>query len=107
MSGYDERRKGMDSKLAHDSELKFKVTNRRNRLLGRWAGGEMGLTGQALDNYAVAVVKSDFEQPGDEDVFRKVMADLQENNITIDADQLRRKMSELLYEAERQVQDEA
>lgn len=107
MSGYDERKRGMDSKLSHDSELKFKVTNRRNRLLGLWAGGEMGLSGQALDSYAVSVIKSDFEQPGDDDVFRKVMGDLQEHGVAVDATELRRKMAELLFEAERQVQVEA
>ena len=77
MSGsFDDRRKGFESKWAHDAEMQFKIMARRNKLLGLWAAGEMGMSGEKADAYAKAVIASDFEEPGDEDVFRKVRGDL-------------------------------
>jgi hypothetical protein len=105
MSGsFDDRRKGFESKWAHDAEMQFKIMARRNKLLGLWAAGEMGLTGAKADAYAKAVIASDFEEPGDEDVFRKVRADLDKAKHSDHA--IRRKMADLLELAAEQVQNE-
>lgn len=106
MSGYDERQHAMESKLAHDSELRFKATNRRNRLLGEWAAEQIGLAGEPAEQYAKAVVMSDFEQPGDDDVVRKVLADFETGGVAIDKRQLRAKMAELKPIADRQIHDQ-
>ncbi|MEL7087891.1 MAG: DUF1476 domain-containing protein [Planctomycetota bacterium] len=103
MSGYDERQQAMDTKLAQDSEFRFKVTNRRNRLLGMWAAEQIGVADDAAEAYAKSVVMSDFEQPGEDDVVRKVLADFQENGVGIDETQLRKKMAELLPVAQKQI----
>ena len=105
MSGsFDDRRKGFESKWAHDAEMQFKITARRNKLLGQWAAGEMGLSGEKADAYAKAVVVADFEEPGDEDVFRKVRADLDKAKYSDHA--IRQKMADLLEVAADQVQHE-
>ena len=72
MTTFEERQKGFERKFAHDEELKFKATARRNRLLGLWAAGEMGIAGDAAQAYAREVVKADLAEPGEEDVFRKI-----------------------------------
>ena len=74
-NGFEKRQKGYEAKWAHDEELRFKVYARRNKLLGVWAAGEMGLSGAAADAYAKEVVAADFEKPGEEDVFEKVRRD--------------------------------
>jgi len=105
MSGsFDDRRKGFESKWAHDAEMQFKMMARRNKLLGLWAAGEMGLTAEKADAYAKAVVASDFEEPGDEDVFRKVRGDLDRAKYSDHA--IRHKMAEFLDTAAEQVQNE-
>jgi hypothetical protein len=76
MTGMDERRKGFESKWAHDAELRFKVEARRNRALGLWAAAEKGLAGQAAEDFADSVVAADFQEKGDEDVFRKLRSEL-------------------------------
>jgi len=103
MSGIDERRKGMEAKLHHDDELRFKVNNRRNKLLGLWLAEAFGLTGDAAADYAKAVVLSDFEEPGDEDVFRKVTADIQASSVDIDEATVRQQMRTLLDTAKDQI----
>jgi hypothetical protein len=75
MSSFDNREKGFENKFVLDEELKFKITNRRNKLLGLWAAEKLGKAGDAADAYAKEVVVSDFELPGDEDVITKVLAD--------------------------------
>ena len=77
MNGFDKRERAEEGKFALDQELRFKANARRNKLLGLWAAGLLGKTGEAAANYATEVVKSDFEAPGDEDVFRKVKGDLE------------------------------
>lgn len=104
MSGFDKRREGYESKFAHDQDLKFKATARRNKLLGLWAAEKMGLSGTAADDYAKEVVKSDFEEAGDEDVFRKVRKDLDAKKATVSDHQIRREMDELMAKAVEQVQ---
>ncbi len=76
MTGMDDRRKGFEAKWAHDAETRFKVEARRNRALGLWAAAEKGLTGQAAEDFADSVVAADFEEKGDEDVFRKLRSEL-------------------------------
>lgn len=103
MSSFADREKDFENKFKHDQELQFKVMARRNRLLGEWAGGEMGLMGEALTTYAKDVVMSDFERPGDDDVLEKVQADLKDAGVSMDTIRLRKKMDELLGEAKTQV----
>ncbi len=103
MSGFDERKKGFEAKWAHDEELRFKVMARRNKLLGLWVAGQKGLSGAAADAYAKEVVAADFEEPGDEDVFRKVRADLP---ASVSDRTIRRTMEELIQTAADQVQKE-
>lgn len=103
MSGLNERREAMDAKLSHDSELQFKVNNRRNKLLGLWLAEQFGLTGEAAGEYAKTVVMSDFEEPGDDDVLRKVQADIADKGASIDEATIRGKMKELMETAKDQV----
>lgn len=102
MTTLDEREKGFEKKFAHDQEQEFRAAARRNRLLGEWAAALMGL--ENIDDYARAVVKSDFEQPGDEDVLRKVTQDLAGSGVTVREGEVRAKMDEFLAIARGQVQ---
>jgi hypothetical protein len=105
MSGsFDNRRKGFESKWAHDAEIQFKIMARRNKLLGLWAAGEMGLAGDKADAYAKSVVAADFEEPGEEDVFRKVRGDLDKAKYSDHA--IRVRMADLLETAAEQIQSE-
>src|SRR6185312_6792721 len=97
---FSERRKGYEAKWAHDEDLRFKVMNRRNKLLGLWAAGEVGKTGAAAEDYAKSVIIADMAEKGDEDVFRKVRADLP---AAIADATIRGKMDELLVTAHDQV----
>jgi len=101
--GFKEREKGFESKWAHDEELRFKVMNRRNKLLGLWAAGLNGVSGADADSYARTVVQADFEEAGDNDVFRKLKADLgaKQSDAAI-----RAKMEELLAQAGDQITSE-
>ena len=101
MTTFNDREKGFERKFALDEENEFKAGARRNRLLGEWAAGLMGL--ENADDYAKAVVKSDFEQPGDEDVLRKVFGDLKRAGVDINEGAVRRKMDELLGVARAQI----
>ena len=103
--GFKDREKGFESKFAHDAEMQFKVMNRRNKLLGLWAAELMGKSGDAAAAYAKEVVAADFDEPGDEDVFRKVRKDLDAAKAS-DAD-IRAKMGALLETAAQQVHTEA
>ena len=103
MSGLNDREDGFEKKFAHDAELKFKAEARRNKLLGLWAAEILGKSGDDADAYAKEVVIADFEEPGDEDVFRKVRGDLDEN--TSD-DTIRDQMTLLMATAIDQIQSE-
>ena len=103
MSGIDDRRKGMEAKLHHDDELRFKVNNRRNKLLGLWLAEQFGLEGDEANEYAKTVVLSDFEEPGDDDVVRKVMADIEAKSASIDEPAVRKQMQTLLETAKDQI----
>ena len=93
MSTFDGREKGFEKKFAHDEELQFKVSARRNKYIGQWASQILGYDQEKEKEYIQAVIKSDFEEAGDEDVFRKLRADLVDHNIS-DED-IRKKMNEL------------
>lgn len=107
MTTFEERQKGFERKFAHDEELKFKATARRNRLLGLWAAGEMGIAGDAAQAYAREVVKVDLAEPGEEDVFRKIRADFDAKGVNQSDHQIRRMMAELMGEAIAQIEAEA
>lgn len=104
MSTFDDRETAFESKFAHDAEMQFKAEARRNKLLGLWAAGLLGKSGDDADAYAKDVVRSDFEEAGDDDVFRKVSGDLGDK---ASEDDVRAKMKELLSEAKAQLIDEA
>ncbi|MCB9994124.1 MAG: DUF1476 domain-containing protein [Hyphomicrobiaceae bacterium] len=92
MSSFDDREKAQEAKFAHDEDLKFRATARRNKMLGAWAAKLMGHPDP--DAYAAEVVAADFEEGGDEDVVRKVVGDLQGKGISMDASGVRSKMQE-------------
>jgi hypothetical protein len=102
MTTFDKREEGFEKKFAHDEELRFKATARRNKLLGLWAAEQLGKSGDDAAAYAKEVVVADFEEAGDDDVLRKVVSDLAPTGVT--EQQVREKMLELLAEAVKQVQ---
>ena len=93
MSTFDDREKSFEKKFAYDEELQFKVSARRNKYLGQWASQILGYDQEKEKEYIQAVIKSDFEEAGDEDVFRKLKSDLEKNNIS--DEEIRKKMDEL------------
>jgi hypothetical protein len=99
----DDRRRGFESKWAHDAELRFQVEARRNRLLGLWAAAQKGLTGQAAEDFVSAVIAADFQEAGDEDVFRKLRSEL---DVSVTDAVIRDKMRECLQTAVDQVAKE-
>ncbi len=103
MSTFDERESAFENKYAHDAEMQFKAEARRNKLLGLWAADLLGKSGEEADDYAREVVKSDFEEAGDEDVYRKVSGDLGHR---ADEQTIRTKMRELMAEAKAQILSE-
>jgi len=107
MTTFDEREKGFEAKFRRDEELRFRVTARRNKLLGLWAADLLGLQGEAAEAYAKEVVHSDFETPGDDDVLQKVLADLQGKDTQMSQEIVRKRMDELLAEAEAQLMHES
>lgn len=105
MTSFDEREKAFEKKFAHDQELKFKATARRNKLLGLWAADLMGLAGDDADEYAKAVIKADFEEVGEEDVFRKIRRDFDDKGIAQSDEVIRVQMADLMDEAIRQIEE--
>ncbi len=103
MTTFDERENAFEAKFARDEEMQFKARARRNKLLGLWAAEKLGKTGADAEDYAKTVVVSDFEEPGHEDVVRKVSGDL--GSLSSD-DEIRAKMAELMGEAKSQVMSE-
>ena len=103
MNTFKDRENAFENKFAHDAEMQFKAEARRNRLLGLWAAELLGKSGDEAAAYAVEVVKSDFEEAGDEDVYRKVSGDLGDkaSEATI-----RAKMIELMVVSKAQLMDE-
>jgi hypothetical protein len=103
MSSMKDRQDGFERKFAHDEELKFKATARRNKLLGIWAAEKLGKSGTDADAYAKEVVISDFEEAGDDDVFRKIRSDFDAAGITLSDHQIRHAMADLLATAVDQI----
>ena len=103
MSTFDDRERAEEAKYAHDSALQFKIMNRRNKLLGLWAADLMNLSGKDAEAYAKTVVMSDLEEPGDEDVFRKVRGDLDKAGVDRTDARIREHMAELFAVAREQV----
>ena len=102
MTDFKDRQKGEEAKFAMDEETAFKVAARRNRLLGEWAAGLMGLTEEETDAYKKAVVQADFEEAGDEDVIRKLLGDLTAAGSEVGEPDIRAKLEECTIEARRQ-----
>ena len=102
MSSFDDREKGFEGKFSHDQAQEFRAKARRNRMLGEWAARLMGL--ENVDDYANAVVKSEIEQPGDEDVLRKVSQDLSGSGLSVPTSEIVSKMDEYLAIARGQIE---
>jgi len=100
---FKDREKAAEAKWAHDEETRFKVNARRNKLLGLWAADQMGISGPAAEDYAKEVVKADFEEAGEEDVYRKVQKDFEAKGIIRSEHVIRKQMAELLAVAVDQV----
>jgi hypothetical protein len=103
MTTFDKREEGFEKKFAHDEELRFKATARRNKLLGMWAAEKLGLTGAEAESYAKEVVMADFEEAGDQDVFRKLRKDFDAKGVAQSDHQIRRTMDELMEQAIAQI----
>ena len=103
MTSLDERGRAFENKFARDQEMSFRVTARRNRLLGQWAAGLMKLTPEETDAYAKSVVQADFEEAGDEDVVRKLLGDLTAAGAEVEEPQVRQALVQQMIEARRQL----
>ena len=103
MTTFDNRKDAAEKKFAHDAELQFKAAARRNKLLGLWAAGQMGMTGDAAEAYAKTVVMADFEEAGDDDVFRKLRADFDGAKVEVSDHVIRRSMDELMAKASEEI----
>ncbi len=99
MTTFKNREEGFEKKFAHDEELRFKASARRNKLLGLWAAEKMGIAGDAAEAYAREVIKADFKEAGDDDVFAKVRADFDAKGVAQSDHQIRRTMDELMQTA--------
>ena len=106
MATFDDREKAFEKKFEHDEQLRFRVEMRRNKLLGLWAADLLGLAGADADAYAKQVVEADLEEPGPEDVIRKVKADFEANSVEKSDHQIRRQLEECEKEAREQVMSE-
>jgi hypothetical protein len=105
MTTFDDRQKAFEKKFAMDEELKFKSEQRRNKLLGEWAAGKLGLTGAAVDDYVKALRRADLATKGDEDVFQKLRKDLDDKGVAVSDAELRRVMSDHLAQAVSQIEE--
>jgi hypothetical protein len=103
MTQFDDRERAFEAKYARDEEMQFRITARRNRLLGEWAARQMGLTEAETESYAKDVVRSDFEEVGEHDVIRKVLGDLTAAGVDCDEDQVRDALRNKEIEARRQI----
>lgn len=105
MTQFDDRERAFEAKFAHDQDMQFKITARRNRLLGEWAADRMGLTPEERDAYAKSVVQADFEEVGDEDVIRKLTGDLTAAKVDVSDAEIRAALDAKTVEARRQFID--
>jgi hypothetical protein len=107
MTTFEDREKGYERKFAHDQELKFRATARRNKMLGLWAAEQLGLSGEEAQAYAKEVIKADLEIPGDDDVFRKIRRDFDAKGVQKSDHQIRSKIVDLMGVAISQIEAEA
>ena len=107
MSTFDERETAFESKFAHDAEMQFRAEARRNKLLGLWAADLLGFSGGEAQDYAKEVIKADFIEPGEEDVYRKVKGDLDAKGLDISEHRVRNAMAVLMDDAMNQIMGEA
>jgi hypothetical protein len=105
MSTFDERERAFETKYARDQDMQFRITARRNKLLGQWAAGLMGLSQAEADAYASDVIRADFEEAGDEDVIRKVVGDLTSAGVDCDEARVREALGHKTVEARRQLME--
>ena len=103
MTTFDKREEGFEKKFAHDEELRFKASARRNKLLGLWAAERLGLSGAEAEAYAKEVVLADFEEPGDHDIFRKIRRDFDAKKVAMSDQDLRHVMDDLMNMAVEQI----
>lgn len=103
MTTFDDRERAFETKFAREEEMAFRIVARRNRLVGQWAAGLMGLTPEETDAYAKAVVQAEFEEAGDEDVVRKLVGDLTAAQAEVDEAAVRRAIADMTVEARRQL----
>ncbi|HVL77910.1 MAG TPA: DUF1476 domain-containing protein [Sphingomicrobium sp.] len=103
MTTFDDRERAFETKFAHDEEMKFRITARRNRLVGEWAARLMNLSDEEAQAYAKDVIRADFEEAGDEDVVRKVLGDLTAAGVEIDDSKIRDQIAHKTVEARRQI----
>ena len=106
MSTFDEREKAFERKYEHDQDLRFKTNSRRNKLLGLWAAGLMGKTGDEAESYAREIVVADFEKPGHDDVIERLVNDLAAAGKPTEAHTIVKKSEQMLNEARRQIMTE-
>ena len=103
MTAFEDRQRDFEKRFQHDEELRFKANARRNKMLGLWAAEKLGLTGAESEAYAKEVVMADFEEPGDDDVLRKVLSDFEAKGIAIGAAKLRHEMERLMPLAKQEI----
>jgi hypothetical protein len=100
---FDKREEGFEKQFAHDEELRFKATARRNKLLGLWAAGKLGLPDADAETYAKSVVMADFEEAGEDDVFRKIRKDLDDKKVAVSDQDIKTMMIDLMAQAIEQI----
>jgi hypothetical protein len=105
MTTFDDRESAFENKFAHDEEMAFRVTARRNKLVGQWAAAKMGLTPEETEAYAKSVVQADFEEVGDEDVVRKLMGDLTAASVETNDTEVRQALVDMTVESRRQLME--
>jgi hypothetical protein len=106
MTTFDDREQAFEKKFAHDQDLKFRAESRRNKLLAEWAAAKLGIMGTALEEYIKAVRRSDLEEKGDDDVFRKIRNDFDEGGVNIADAEIRKVMGEFLAKAVADIEGE-
>jgi hypothetical protein len=103
MTTFDKREEGFEKKFVHDEELHFKANARRNKLLGLWAAGKLGLAGVEADAFAKKIVMSEFEEAADHDVFKKIREAFDDKKVATTDAEIRSAMDELMAQAVAQV----
>ncbi len=106
MTGLEDRERQFEQEFAHNEELRFKTRARRNKLVGLWVAAQMGLSGEEAEQYALSLVSADLQEPGDQDVIRKILADLKARGIEMDPHRIERELARCMDEARRQIMEE-